>query len=222
MVRPARDRIPTERLQNSDGLSGLSSVRSARGFRDRRIRDEQQASVYDNQYSSWRFRCGDAVNRDAKRYFDMLNLNTQFVECAVCGIEESIGKVENKDDILSNTSLSGFFVDLASKRRNLASVSGCYGVAVEEAFDDNGLLRHSSSVCLKCKKRMQHKCFKTIKVTVANDSADDVHDDCDDNDDHDDHETRFDKSKSESKVFALMHGLFCGPIPMELDCLNYI
>ena len=69
---------------------------------------------------------------------------------------------------------------------------------------------------------MQHKCFKTIKVTVANDSADDVHDDCDDNDDHDDHETRFDKSKSESKVFALMHGLFCGPIPMELDCLNYI
>ena len=39
---------------------------------------------------------------------------------------------------------------------------------------------------------------------------------------NDDHETRFDKSKSESKVFALMHGLFCGPIPMELDCLNYI
>ena len=205
---------PSNRMQNSYGLR-IGAAERAREYRDRIYQEGQQSLVYDNQYSTWRSRCGDAVNRDAKRYHDMLNMNTRFVDCAVCGIEESICKVTTKVDILSNTAFSGFLIDLASKRSSLVSVHGAYGATVEDAFDNHGMLRHSTHVCLKCKKRMQ---YKTVKPDQANTTTIEADDDDDGNHDH----VTNTHTKPESKVFALMHGLFCGPIPMELECLNYI
>ena len=59
------------------------------------IKEQLENNVRDLQYCNWKERCGEAVNRDAQKYYDMLNANTQFVDCAICGVEESFGKVED-------------------------------------------------------------------------------------------------------------------------------
>ena len=204
----SRLRFPSERLQNSE--LGTRSAVAARAFRDRRVVEEQQSAIYSNQYSTWRARCGDSVNRDAKRYVDVLNATTQFVECAICGIEESLGKVIAKGSVLSNPLLNEFFVDLSSKRRLLAAVPGLFGVAVDEEFDDHGMLRRSLHVCLKCKKRIDKH---------GSSSQTHLDDDALDSDNDADGPTY---TKKGPKVFALMHGLYCGPVPMELKCLNFV
>ncbi len=98
-----------------------------------------------------------------------------------------------RSGLVSKIESNGLYPTL---REALVQRGGGYGQAVEETFDDLGLLRGCETVCLRC--------VQSIRRQQSSNS--------DDEDDNDNSTVRSD--------FALINGLFCGPIPDELKLLT--
>lgn len=113
-------------------------------------------------------------------------------------------------------------------RQTLVSHGGQYGEMVEMILSEDGLIKGLDHVCKRCKRTLSGK--KTPSSSSSSSSSrmvEDVNDSDDDDDDGDEESSGFERTNNTSSTsyatnnpYAVVEGLFIGPIPEELSSLS--
>jgi hypothetical protein len=118
---------------------------------------EQEAEVqarWDEQLAEQMLLHGDSVNEDAQEYHKMLRRKTTFEVCGICGVEESSEHLHAKEETAIP---SEYLLQLRDGYRTLIAVGGTYAAAVEQAFDEDGILRGCLWYCKRCVNAMERR-----------------------------------------------------------------
>ena len=123
------------------------------------------------------------IAKDCASYAQYYDEGSQFIVCAICGVEGSRSGSVSKDDIESLILSSGIknrFISLTTASSSCSFYDMLY---IEQLllYFDNGLIRHLSSICGLCCQQMKGKRSFADNILVDDvEDLSDVEDDADD------------------------------------------
>jgi hypothetical protein len=192
--------------------------------RTRNLPSRYRTDVEYEDQLEFEFPNDECIKADAQAYAHALHNTTIFEQCALCGVDEALGNAT----LIENIDIDSckWYTHLRNKLVTECPVN--FANVITEDIDKYGFLRGRKILCKQCARRFRKKKNNMTNRTLHFD--DECVEHVSDNGTDDDIEqplkrrrtTDNNRTVKDGSDYSLVSGLYCGPIPQELQELNFI